>query len=216
MHVLIINASPRVKQYSNTDKILSKFTEGLKEEGATFTQYELSDKRNWDEIRNAYYENNNILIAMPLFVECVPGILMEFLETLTPKNDGTKVSFILQGGFYEGSQLRCGETYLEMLAKNLGLEYAGTLVKGGNFGIRLAEGEARDKQVEPYKEMGVEFAKEGSFFSPKCKAFAGPEQFPLPVRIMVGMAFKFAMPSYFTKASKTFGATRPLNYRPYK
>ncbi|MBP5600315.1 MAG: NAD(P)H-dependent oxidoreductase, partial [Lachnospiraceae bacterium] len=177
MHVLIINASPRVKQYSNTDKILSKFTEGLKEEGATFTQYELSDRRSWDEIRKAYTESKDILIAMPLFVECVPGLLMEFLETLTPKNDGTKVSFILQGGFYEASQLRCGETYLEMLAKNLGLEYAGTLVKGGNFGIRLAEGEARDKQVEPFKEMGAEFAKEGSFFSPKCKAFAGPEQF---------------------------------------
>lgn len=216
MHVLIINASPRVKKFSNTDKILDKFTEGLKEEGVTFTRFEISDKRNWDEIRSAYIESKNILIAMPLFVECVPGLLMEFLETLKPKNDGTKVSFILQGGFYEGAQLRCGEKYLEILTKELGLEYGGTLVKGGNFGIRLAEGEARDKVVEPFKEMGAEFAREGSFFSPKCKAFAGPEQFPLPVRIMVGMAFKFAMPSYFTKASKSFGAKKPLNYRPYK
>ena len=36
MHVLIINGSPRVKQYSNTDKILEKFTEGLIENGTTF------------------------------------------------------------------------------------------------------------------------------------------------------------------------------------
>jgi len=212
----VINASPRVKKLSNTDKILNKFTEGLKEEGVDFTQYELSDKRNWDEIRNAYNESKNILIAMPLFVECVPGILMEFAETLIPKHDGTKISYILQGGFYEASQLRCGEAYLEILTKELGLEYAGTLVKGGNFIIRLAEGEARDKVVEPFKEMGKEFAKEGSFFGPKCKAFAGPEQFPLPVRIIVGMGFKFAMPSYFTKASKSFGAKKPLNYRPYE
>lgn len=216
MHVLIINASPRVKQYSNTDKILGAFTKGLSEEGVTFSQYELSDRRSWDEIRNAYYENRNILIAVPLFVECVPGILMEFLETLTPKNDGTKVSFILQGGFYEGAQLRCGEKYLEILTKELGLEYAGTLVKGGNFSIRLAEGEARNQMVEPFKEMGVEFAREGSFFGPKCKAFTGPEQYPFMVRMMVGVAFKTAMPMFFKKAAEAFGATKPLSYRPYK
>ena len=29
MHALIINGSPRVKKYSNTDKILGKITEGM-------------------------------------------------------------------------------------------------------------------------------------------------------------------------------------------
>ena len=40
MHVLIINGSPRVKKYSNTNYILVKFTEGLRENGASFEQYE--------------------------------------------------------------------------------------------------------------------------------------------------------------------------------
>ena len=35
MHVLIINGSPRIKEYSNTDKILAKFTEGMCESGVT-------------------------------------------------------------------------------------------------------------------------------------------------------------------------------------
>ena len=112
MHALIINGSPRVKKYSNTDKILEKFTEGMCTNGSTFEQYEVSDRNQWEDIRRAYYENRNILIAIPLFVECIPGLLLEFLETLTPKNDGTELAFILQGGFAEGSQLRCGKRIL--------------------------------------------------------------------------------------------------------
>lgn len=85
MHVLIINGSPRVKKYSNTNYILEKFTEGLRENGASFEQYEISDRGSWDQIRQAFDRNNVILIALPLYVECIPGLLMEFLETLTPQ-----------------------------------------------------------------------------------------------------------------------------------
>ena len=216
MHFLIINASPRAKQYSNTDKILDEFAKGLSEVGATYERFELSDRSKWEEIEEAYYKNTSILIAMPLYVECVPGILMEFLEQIRPKNDGTKISYILQGGFYEGSQLRCGEEYLKILSKELGLEYGGTLVKGGNFGIRLSSGEAQNKMTEPYKEMGREFAKNNNFFSEKCKKITGPEIFPGYVRALVGLSFATAMKSYFTKASKQFGAKKPLTYRPYK
>ena len=115
MHVLIINGSPRVKKYSNTDKILEKFIKGMCENGTTFEQYEVSDKAQWDDMREAFNRNKNILIALPLYVECIPGLLMEFLETLTPKNDGSQIAFILQSGFAEGIQLRCAEAYLEKL-----------------------------------------------------------------------------------------------------
>ena len=39
MHLVIINASPRVKQKSNTDKIVSKFVEGYSEKGNTTEYY---------------------------------------------------------------------------------------------------------------------------------------------------------------------------------
>ena len=102
MHVMIINGSPRVKQYSNTDKILAEFTQGMTENGTTFEQYEVSDRSQWDAIRAAYEKNDNILIALPLYVECIPGLLLEFLETLTPKSGDARMSFILQSGFAEG------------------------------------------------------------------------------------------------------------------
>ncbi len=60
-------------------------------------------------------KNDEILIALPLYVECVPGLLLEFLETLPKKDERTRLSFLLQSGFAEGCQLRCGEAFLEKL-----------------------------------------------------------------------------------------------------
>ncbi len=215
MHVLIINGSPRIKKFSNTDKILDEFTKGMCESGNTCDRYEISDKASWDEIRKAYDECDNILIAIPLYVECIPGLLMEFLETLTPKSGNAKMSFILQSGFAEGIQLRCGEAYLERLAKNLGCEYGGTLVKGGNFEIRFLNEESRAKATSPYAEMGREFAANGNFNSDKCKAFTGPEIFPAPVRVLVGFFFKTAVRKGFIRDGESLGCTKPLDYKPY-
>lgn len=241
MHALIINGSPRVKKYSNTDKILEKITSGMKTSGATFEQFEISDRSQWDAIRERFYASDHILIALPLFVENIPGLLLEFLETLplekhsscqldascrsgvsssdstsgtvSPKK--TLLSFLLQSGFAEGCQLRCGEEYLKMLAQRLGCEYGGTLVKGDNFSIRLFEGEQREKIVSKYEEMGRIYGRDGAFTDEACRAFTGPEEFPLPVRILVGLMFKTLAKKSFKDTAKKWGCTRPLNDRPY-
>ena len=216
MHVLVINGSPRVKKFSNTDKILEKFTAGMSENGTTFEQYEVSDKTQWDAMRKAFYENTNILFAIPLYVECIPGLLIEFLETLTPKSDGSRIAFIIQGGFAEGIQLRCGEAYLKILAEKLGCKYCGTLVKGDNFSIRFVDGNLREKITGQYTEMGREFAKNGDFFSEECTKFTGPEVFPVHVRLLVGIIFKTIARKGLTKFAKDWGCTKPLTYKPYK
>ena len=216
MHVMIINGSPRIKKFSNTDKILEKFTAGMTENGITFEQYEVSDRSQWDEMRKAFASNSNILMAIPLYVECIPGLLMEFLETLTPKNDGTKLGFILQSGFAEGIQLRCGEAYLKILAGRLGCEYVGTLVKGDNFSIRWFGKDMRDRVTGPYTEMGREYAECGNFESDKCKKFTGPEVFPFKIRVMLSFLFATFAKSNFKKIAKGIGCTKPLNYKPYR
>lgn len=215
MHVLIINGSPRVKKYSNTNYILEKFTEGLRENGASFEQYEISDRGSWDQIRQAFDRNTVILIALPLYVECIPGLLMEFLETLTPKSDGSKMAFLLQGGFMEGVQLRCGEAYLKILAGKLGCAYMGTLVKGDNFMIRFFEGEWREKVTGPYADMGREYAVNGDFNSKACKKFTGHEKFPLPVRIYVGHILKTQAAKGFEQIAAAFECDKPLDFKPY-
>lgn len=117
MHVVIINGSPRVSKYSNTDKIIASFGKGLTEKGASFETYAISDRNSWSAIWEAYLKNDEILIALPLYVECVPGLLLEFLETLPGKDECTRLSFLLQSGFAEGCLYAC---YCRSYSKPLG------------------------------------------------------------------------------------------------
>lgn len=216
MHLVIFNGSPRVKKYSNTDHILRAFTRGLEENGSTFELYTLSDKKEWELARSAFEGHDRIMIALPLYVECIPGLLLEFLETLSPKEiPGTEISFLLQGGFAEGCQLRCGEEFLRQLPQQLGCACGGCLVKGNNFGIRLFEGAKLDKATMPYKRMGKLFAQKGSFETAEAKKFTGPEVYSLPIRLGLGLIFHTVGRVIFRNAAKNWGCIRSLDDRPY-
>lgn len=217
MYLVIINGSPRVKKYSNTDKIIASFAKGFCEKGNTYELYSISDRSEWENARNAFENNTEILIAIPLYVENVPGILLEFLETLNRKKEaGTKISFILQSGFAEGCQLRCGEEFLEKLPEFLGCTYGGTLVKGDNFSIRIMEGENQAKVLAPYEKMGRLFAEKTEFFNEEAKSFTGPEVFPKGIQILLQIMFKTIAKRYFTKAAKSWGCRAPLMDSPYE
>ncbi len=211
MHVVIINRSPRTQKLSNTDKIITAFGKGLEDTGSSFEYYAISDRGSWDRIREAYIENEEILIALPLFVECVPGLLLEFLETLPAKDERTRLSFLLQSGFAEGSQLRCGEEFLENLPKYLGVRYGGCLVKGDNFGIRILEEGKQEQVTKPYQAMGALFAEGDGFFREEAKKFTGPEYFSLPMRLVMQLVFKTFGRKIFQKAAASWGCKTPLD-----
>lgn len=211
MHVLIINGSPRVQKYSNTEKIIAAFAKGLSEAGSTFEAHAISDRKTWDIVRDAYMKNDEILIALPLYVECVPGLLLEFLETLPQKDERTRLSFLLQSGFAEGCQLRCGEAFLEKLPGYLGVHYGGCLVKGGNFGIRILNEEKQARATKPYQAMGRLFAEGDGFFREEAKKFTGPEYFPLPMRLLIGLIQKTLAKKMFQEAAASLGCSAPLD-----
>lgn len=215
MHAVIINGSPRVKALSNTEKILDAFCEGLTEAGASFERYAVSDRNSWDMIRDAYEKNTEIIIAIPLYVECVPGLLLEFFDMLPAKDMDTRLSFILQGGFFEASQLRCGEEYLKILSGYLGVSYGRTLIKGGNFRLRMAEKSKLSKITAPYKRMGIAFANENGFSAATVRKFSGPEYFPYPVRIVLQIVLGTYIKKLFEEDSKNWGCKVPLDHRPW-
>ncbi len=157
MHVIIINGSPRVQKLSNTAKIIQSFGKGLQAAGASYELYSLSDRREWDAARDAFMGNEQIIFALPLYVECVPSIMLEFLESLpTERRQPALMSFILHGGFDEGHQFRLCERFLQSLPSQLGCTYGGCLIQGGSFMIRLRDDEkmkkAMDKKLDGYTE----------------------------------------------------------------
>jgi len=211
MHVVIINGSPRIQKHSNTEKIMVSFEKGLAEKGASFERYAISDRKSWETIREAYIKNEEILIALPLYVECVPGLLLEFLETLPQKDEHTRLSFLLQSGFAEGCQLRCGEEFLAKLPEYLGVRYGGCLVKGDNFGIRILDEEKQEQVTKPYQSMGALFAEGDGFFREEAKKFTGPEYFSLPMRLMMQFVFKTFGKKVFQKEAVSWGCSTPLD-----
>lgn len=219
-HVVIINGSPRVKKNSNTNKIVQAFAEGLAKAGITHKLYSLSNHAEWDEAREAFMTNDNIIIAVPLFVECLPSLLLEFLSTLpTERKQPAKLSFILHGGFDEGHQLRLGEKFLQSLPAQLGCTSGGVLVKGGSFLLRNRENsyikKMTDKMLASYTALGRSFARNGNFMTPEAKKFTGFEKNPKIGILLFNLIFKRIVKKNFERIAQEWGCTEPLNRKPY-
>lgn len=215
MHLLVINCSPRVVAKSNTNLILQSFIEGYTNQGNTVDLYHLSKRQTWPDIKKAYENNQHILMAIPLFVECIPGLMMEFLETLQPKTDSTTLSFLLQGGFTEASQLRCCEQYLQQLPTHLGCQYGGTLLKGGMFITHMMPGETQKKMTHPFYEMGAAFATDGCFIKEKTDTFAG-EEYSSKSTILLFTIIGPIQRLFFEKFFKSRGCQSKLTAKPYE
>ena len=105
--VFIINGSPRVAKFSNTDKIIHSFVKGLEEAGITWKLHNLSSRKEWETAREAFLTHERILIAFPLYVECMPSVMLEFLEKLpSERKQPAQLSFLLHGGMDEGNEFR--------------------------------------------------------------------------------------------------------------
>ena len=215
-HLVIINGSPRVAKFSNTDKIIHSFVKGLEETGITWELHNLSNRKEWDAAREAFLTHEHILIAFPLYVECVPSLMLEFLSTLPAERKVPgQLSFLLHGGMDEGNEFRLAQRFLQKLPAQLGCSYGGTLIKGGSFRIRTTTDEERAKMVAPWPPMGKLFAQKGTFLTPEAERFIGPEQYPWILRKLVSLLFLKKVNGEFDNFAKGWGCTRPLNDKPY-
>ena len=217
MHLVIISGATRPQSKSNTAKVIVAFQKGVEENGNTTEVWYLSDRRQWKRAAQAFAQNDRILIAFPLYVENIPGILLEFFSGLTPKQaPGTMLAFLIQGGFPEASQSRCCEAFLETLPAQLGCDYAGTLIKGDMFGTSLVDEKNREKMLAPFTQMGRTFAQTGSFEKAAVDAFAGPEYMPEKQIRMYNRVGKHISRFFMGRIAKKLGCKEKLDARPYE
>lgn len=216
MHFVIISGATRPQSKSNTAKVITAFQKGFEENCNTTEVWYLSDRRQWKRAAQAFAQNDRILIAFPLYVENIPGILLEFLSGLSPKQaPGTKLAFLIQGGFPEASQSRCCEAFLETLPAQLGCEYAGTLIKGDMFGTSLVDEKTREKMLAPFTEMGRIFAKTCCFEKTVADNFAGPEYMPEKQIRMYNLFGRHISRFFMGRIAKKLGCKEKLDARPY-
>ena len=216
MNVIIINGSPRARQYSNTDKIIQAFVKGLEAEGHTYTLYALSSRHEWSAAREAYLSSEKIIFALPMYVESIPSLMLEFLDTLpTERQLPAELSFILHGGFDEGYQFRLCEKLLKSITSQLGCSYGGCLIKGGSFMLRLFSDKEVEKMTKSYIEMGRSYAWNGDFQTPASRKFTGTERYPWLIRQLSALVLKLIVNRKFEQFATDWGCDRPLDDKPY-
>jgi len=216
MHLTIISGAARPQARSNTAKIIEAFCRGFQSGDHTAEVWYLSDRAQWAPARKAFTENTEILFALPLYVENVSGIMLEFLESLPVKTQaGTRLSFLVQGGFPEASQSRCCECFLKTLPGKLGCEYGGTFIHGDMFAVRLLGDKLGEKLVQPFVEVGRYFAQYGYFDEEIISRFASPEYLPEKEIRQFERTGKYIQKWFMNWFSKRLGRTDKLDAKPY-
>lgn len=154
--LVIYNGSPR-RNGSNTETILKKVSQAL------CNRVEIRDLKQrdkWETWAEAFENEKNIMLFLPLYVHAMPSNVMEFIEKLKP-SEGT-ISYFIQSGFPESNQSHYLEAYFELLALRLGRKYVGTAIKGGVEGLQQRPVDAQQKMIEPLVKTIVDLVNEGT------------------------------------------------------
>ena len=111
MNMVLINGSPKGEK-SCSKELLEIFKSGFEKENNVY-EISISHKRIKDEDKFHIVSNcDNIVIAFPLYVDCLPSTVIKFLEGFekyTKDNNikcDSRLYCIVNCGFYEGIQNR--------------------------------------------------------------------------------------------------------------
>ena len=125
MKLTVFNGSPRGKK-SNTTLLLEHVLKGFMETEGNSYELEYIVNKDVEELVEMFRKASDIILAFPLYTDCMPGIVKSFIDSLKPlcgKQDNPSIGFIVQGGFPEAYHSRFVERYLEKLAKRLNCQY---------------------------------------------------------------------------------------------
>lgn len=218
MKLTLFSCSPQANKRSSTAYLSQAIKAGIESvKQNEVTIYYLNERSRWKEYQRAFAESKDVMFVLPLYVECIPGLMMEFLESLEAKKEkGTKLSFVIQGGFEEAHQLRTAEHFCEQLPKYLNCDYGGTLIKGGMFGLAyFREEKYKVKCFKAFKEMGKSFGEKGRFDKKEVNQFAGPEYYSKALMAVIKLVAPINK-LVWNRVGKKMGAKDRLDARPYE
>jgi len=163
MQLTVYNGSPRGKN-SNTRLLLERFLRGFEEKGGQVHRLHYLVKRNdrKQQIEDFAGSPGPVLLAFPLYTDCMPGLVKDFIEDLRPlcgQEGLPPAMFLVQSGFPEARHSRFVERYLEKLTRRLCCGYLGTMVRGGVEGIRVMPAMMTRKLYGLMENLGAALAK---------------------------------------------------------
>lgn len=200
MKLIIVNGSPRGRK-SNTKLLMDEFIKGMYHSGEeNVDMFYLAVKSDMEEAVKAYAQTENVLLAMPLYTDSMPGIVKEFIERLdiySGKENNPKMGYMIQSGFPEPAHSRFLEEYLEKLTKRMNSEYLGCIVKGGVEGIQIMPSSMTKKLFVRFYFLGKHFAKTTELDAKIIRQMAPREHMSKLRLFFFKMMSKTRMPNYY-------------------
>ena len=161
MKLTVFNGSPRRKK-SNSTILTQKFIDGFIQNNKNeYEEFYLGKTKDVEIQIKAFAEAEYIMFIFPLYTDAMPGIVKYFIEHLSTlkKTLNKKIFFVVQSGFPEAIHSVYIEKYLEKLCYKLGVEYLGTVIKGGVEGIQMMPSSMTKKLFKAFNSLGKEFAE---------------------------------------------------------
>lgn len=218
MKLTVFNGSPRGKK-SNTTLLLEHVLKGFMETEGNSYELEYIVNKDVEELVEMFRNASDIILAFPLYTDCMPGIVKSFIDSLKPlcgKQDNPSIGFIVQGGFPEAYHSRFVERYLEKLAKRLNCQYVGCIIKGGVETIRIMPQFMTKKIFNYFYELGKIYGKSGKFDEELLKKVAKPEHLSALRRLFFRFASSVGMTHvYWNKQLKENNAFKERFDKPY-
>ena len=178
--LLLLNGSPRGPR-SNSMKMLARLDEGWQQaSGDAPLVLHLAHPRDFASAVEAFGEAHTVLLGMPLYTDSMPALVKAYIEALAPyvgRAGNPRLGFLVQSGFSEALHSRPVERYLEKLARRLGCDYAGTIVRGGGEALQAMPEEASKRLWERLRGLGRSLAAGGRFDPGLLSAVARTERY---------------------------------------
>jgi len=196
MQLVIFNGSPR-GQKGNSALLIRWLKSGIEQNSDVVAEtYCINRINEHDSYVGSLKSADMALVVFPLYADGMPGMVMAFLEKLEPlrKSLGNlRLGFVVHSGFPEAIHSRAIEKYLEWLTKELGAQYAGTVVMGGSEGLRYSSPKSTAAKEVLFMQLGEGLVKEGHFPTQLIKQAAGMEKFPPAVCLLLKLLAKTSM-----------------------
>ncbi len=194
MKLAIFNGSPRGVT-SNTKTLLQCFQKGFEYSGGEITtlDYLIKEKELKRQVQN-FRDAENILLAFPLYVDSVPGIVKQFIEEVGNfDGSGKNIIFFIHSGFPEAIHSEALGRYLELLVKRWGMKHLGTILKPGTEQIRMRPGERNQDLYQDFEQLGRTLAKSGELNQKILTKFKELYVFPKYVATVIRLVKKLGI-----------------------
>lgn len=197
MQLTVFNGSPRGLK-SNTRILLAHFQRGFEETpGNSLLIYDLVHVKDQEVFRQAYAQAEVVLLAFPLYVDAMPGIVKTFidesLQPLAARESNPPMLFLVQSGFPEGIHSTFVARYLRKLAERMHALCLGTVIKGGVEGIQAQPEKAVRPLMDSFYRLGHGFGQTGELDAELVEKLAQPMRFPKAVQGVLWVMAKLGL-----------------------